>query len=104
MFMPSQIASVDERFRVRSRRDTCESRSNGRSVWGFYGGDRPLAANEEPPLGAHLITPRFAYSHHGVYVGAGTVVHYGAFAFHPRVPADRWGNPLCVAPNAAGRD
>ena len=82
MFTPPQIASVDERFRVRSRRDTCESRSNGRSVWGFYGGDRPLAANEEPPLGAHLITPRFAYTHHGVYVGAGTVVHYGAFAFH----------------------
>ena len=82
MFMPPQIASVDERLRVRSRSDTCESRSNGRSVWGFCGGDRPLAANEEPPLGAHLITPRFAYSHHGVYVGAGTVVHYGAFAFH----------------------
>ena len=80
--MPPQIASVDERLRVRSRSDTCESRSNGRSGWGFCGGDRRLAANEEPPLGAHLITPRFAYSHHGVYVGAGTVVHYGAFAYH----------------------
>jgi hypothetical protein len=42
--------------------------------------DRLLAANEEPPLGAHLLTPRFAYSHHGVYVGGGTVVHYAAFA------------------------
>ena len=42
--------------------------------------DRLLAANEEPPLGAHLVTPRFAYSHHGVYVGGGTVVHYAAFA------------------------
>src|SRR6516164_1874432 len=82
MFMPPQIASVDERLRVRSRRDICESRSNGRSVWGFYSGDRPLAANEEPPLGAHLITSRFAYTHHGVYVGAGAVVHYGAFAHH----------------------
>jgi len=82
--MPPPIAFVDQRFRVRSRRETCDSRSNGRSVWGFYSGDRPLAANEEPPLGAHLITPRFAYTHHGVYVGAGTVVHYGAFAYHWR--------------------
>jgi Lecithin retinol acyltransferase len=42
--------------------------------------DRLLAKNEEPPLGAHLVTPRFAYAHHGVYVGGGTVVHYAAFA------------------------
>jgi hypothetical protein len=47
-----------------------------------HGGDRLLAANEEPPLGAHLVTPRFAYAHHGVYVGRGTVVHYAAFAKH----------------------
>ena len=44
--------------------------------------DRPLAAHEEPPLGAHLVTPRFAYAHHGVYVGGGAVVHYAAFAKH----------------------
>jgi hypothetical protein len=42
--------------------------------------DRLLAANEEPPLGAHLVTPRILYSHHGVYVGGGKVVHYAAFA------------------------
>jgi hypothetical protein len=41
-----------------------------------------LAAQEEPPLGAHLVTPRFAYAHHGVYVGGGAVVHYAAFAKH----------------------
>ena len=45
-------------------------------------GDRLLAAHEEPPLGAHLVTPRFAYAHHGVYVGGGAVVHYAAFAKH----------------------
>jgi len=39
---------------------------------------------EEPPLGAHLVTPRFTYGHHGVYVGRGTVVHYAAFAKHWR--------------------
>jgi lecithin:retinol acyltransferase len=47
-------------------------------------GDRLLAPNEEPPLGTHLITPRFAYAHHGVYVGGGRVVHYAAFAKHWR--------------------
>lgn len=28
------------------------------------------------PLGAHLVTPRRWYMHHGIYVGAGQVVHY----------------------------
>jgi hypothetical protein len=46
--------------------------------------DRLLAGNEEPALGAHLVTPRLGYTHHGVYVGAGRVVHYGAFAFQWR--------------------
>jgi hypothetical protein len=30
----------------------------------------------EPPLGAHLATPRLGYLHHGIYVGGGYVVHY----------------------------
>ena len=37
---------------------------------------RVLTASEEPPLGAHLVTPRRAYTHHGIYVGHGRVVHY----------------------------
>jgi hypothetical protein len=28
------------------------------------------------PLGAHIVTPRRWYTHHGIYVGAGEVVHY----------------------------
>lgn len=28
------------------------------------------------PLGAHLMAPRRGYTHHGIYVGAGRVVHY----------------------------
>ena len=48
--------------------------------FGPAGSDRVLGANEEPPLGAHLVTPRFAYAHHGIYVGGGAVVHYRAFA------------------------
>ena len=35
-------------------------------------------------LGAHLVTPRKWYNHHGVYVGNGRVVHYAGFSrrFH----------------------
>lgn len=38
--------------------------------------DRLLAPEEEPLVGSHLITPRRGYSHHGIYVGHGNVVHY----------------------------
>jgi|GEM_PF-1339355 len=82
MFVSRNVAFIDRRSQVRSGRDASVSRSNRRSIRGLYDGDRRLAANEEPPLGAQLITPRFAYAHHGVYVGAGTVVHYAAFAYH----------------------
>lgn len=34
----------------------------------------------EPSLGAHLVTPRHGYTHHGIYVGAGWVVHYSGLA------------------------
>lgn len=80
--LPANGGFVDPHSRVRRRRDDCGSESNTRSNRGLCNGDRRLAANEEPPLGAHLITPRFVYAHHGVYVGAGTVVHYAAFAYH----------------------
>jgi Lecithin retinol acyltransferase len=33
----------------------------------------------EPPLGAHLATPRLGYLHHGIYVGGGNVVHYAGY-------------------------
>jgi len=52
-------------------------------------GDWLLAGNEEPELGAHLVTPRLGYAHHGVYVGGGAVVHYAAFAkFWRRGPVE----------------
>ena len=38
--------------------------------------ERLLLEKEEPPLGAHLVTPRRGYTHHGIYVGRGKVVHY----------------------------
>jgi hypothetical protein len=38
---------------------------------------QPAAARDEAfPLGAHLVTPRRWYTHHGIYVGNGQVVHY----------------------------
>lgn len=32
------------------------------------------------PLGAHLVTERHGYAHHGIYAGAGRVIHYAGFA------------------------
>ncbi len=32
------------------------------------------------PIGAHLVSPRTGYSHHGIYVGRGKVVHYSGLA------------------------
>ena len=31
--------------------------------------------------GAHLITPWLGFAHHGIYVGEGRVVHYGALVY-----------------------
>jgi Lecithin retinol acyltransferase len=39
--------------------------------------DMPPNGHRALPLGSHLITPRGAYVHHGIYVGNGQVVHYG---------------------------
>jgi lecithin:retinol acyltransferase len=35
-----------------------------------------LRDGEEPPLAAHLVTPRRGYIHHGLYVGEGRIIHY----------------------------
>ena len=35
----------------------------------------------EPSLGAHVVTPRCGYLHHGIYVGSGRVVHYSGLAY-----------------------
>lgn len=28
------------------------------------------------PIGSHLVSPRLGYTHHGIYIGRGRVVHY----------------------------
>ncbi len=40
----------------------------------------PAGLQEEPPLGAHLVTSRFGYTHHGIYIGSGKVVHYAGLS------------------------
>jgi hypothetical protein len=42
--------------------------------------DSRLRAGQEPPLGSHLVTRRAFYSHHGIYVGGGRVIHYAGLA------------------------
>jgi Lecithin retinol acyltransferase len=39
-----------------------------------------MATEPEPPLGAHLATSRRGYTHHGMYVGRGRVVHYSGLS------------------------
>ncbi|HEX5458951.1 MAG TPA: lecithin retinol acyltransferase family protein [Steroidobacteraceae bacterium] len=56
-----------------------------------YGGgcDHPLADDEEPAVGTHLLTARIGYVHHGIYLGAGKVIHSGAVSgFLPRGPVE----------------
>jgi hypothetical protein len=50
----------------------------------YCGPDRsihPLHPDETPAIGAHLVTPWMGYAHHGIYVGDGNVVHYGALMY-----------------------
>jgi hypothetical protein len=39
-----------------------------------------LIAEQEPPLGSQILTPRRGYLHHGIYVGGGKVVHYAGLS------------------------
>lgn len=48
---------------------------------GLWSCDRPLDCEREPPLGAHVVTPRRGYTHHGIYVGGGRVVQYGGLSW-----------------------
>jgi|SRR5579871_2419079 len=49
-------------------------RANAAAGWHVPG------LKQEPQLGAHLTTSRHGYTHHGVYVGAGQVVHYSGLS------------------------
>jgi hypothetical protein len=40
-----------------------------------------LGTGDEPPLASHLVTARALYTHHGIYVGNGRVIHYAGFSY-----------------------
>jgi hypothetical protein len=42
--------------------------------------DYTLDPHHEPPIGAHMVTRRWGYTHHGIYVGRGRVVQYGGLS------------------------
>lgn len=71
--------------------------------------DLPLEA--EPSPGAHLVTQRRGYAHHGVYVGHGKVVHYAGFCGSThRGPVEEVtlacfaaGHPVAVRPHPCPR-
>jgi hypothetical protein len=66
----------------RGNGDARSSTGESHGYRGLRRGDRLLATNQEPPLGTHLVTPRRGFTHHGIYVGGGRVVHYGALAHY----------------------
>ena len=59
--------------------DPCDCTSDGADRAAasacMHAGEAP-----EPPIGAHLITPRRGYTHHGIYAGQGSVLHYAGLA------------------------
>lgn len=42
--------------------------------------DVSLPEEQHPPLGAHLVTSRGIYAHHGIHIGDGRVIHYAGLA------------------------
>jgi hypothetical protein len=42
--------------------------------------ERPLVAESALPIGARIVTRRHGYTHHGIYAGAGKVVHYAGLS------------------------
>jgi hypothetical protein len=69
------------------------------------------SAEDILPLGAHLVTPRLGYAHHGIYAGGNRVIHYAGFKrLFRRGPVEeisldefRRGWPLEVKPRVAPR-
>lgn len=47
-----------------------------------------VAADETPPLAAHIVTSRRGYTHHGIYIGEGNVVHYAGLSGWKRGPIE----------------
>jgi hypothetical protein len=46
----------------------------------IFGREWLLPSGESPPLAAHVVVSRSSYTHHGIHVGDGRVVHYSGLA------------------------
>ena len=55
-------------------------RREDRHRFGPKSSDLALDSEGEPPIGAHMVTRRRGYMHHGIYVGRGQVVQYGGLS------------------------
>jgi len=68
---------------LRSPKETLTAYDRGVSRSEYSGAqflDSLLAEGDEPLPGAHILSPRRGYLHHGIYVGDGRVVHYSGLA------------------------
>ena len=81
---------------------TDNERSNQHGEECLFPGDSLLGVGEEPPVASHLVTPRSFYSHHGIYIGNGRVIHYAGLACGLRygpvedVSLERFANGHCI--------
>lgn len=63
-----------------THRETTSVRGQDRHRRGLRPCDQALDPTREPPFGAHMVTPRRGYTHHGIYVGRSRVVQYGGLS------------------------
>jgi hypothetical protein len=83
------------------RTDNARS-TTARSDERFFSCDWPLGTGEEPPIASHLVTPRAFYTHHGIYVGNGRVIHYSGLAYGLRrgpveeISLERFSQDHCI--------
>ena len=63
--------------RCRPRSSQCSPGIRSREITAVENASVPIdPVQGDFPLGAHLVTPRRGYTHHGIHVGGGRVVHY----------------------------
>ena len=55
------------------------------------------------PLGAHLVSPRWGYTHHGIYTGGGRVIHYAGLSEGWRTRTGGGGTARAFQLRPAGR-
>src|SRR5262245_46745571 len=77
MFLDPQLEGNDDARITGSKHRQCEGCWRHGDLQGIKW---LLAQGREPPVGAHVVALRRGYTHHGIYVGAGKVVHYAGLA------------------------